>query len=73
MFVRDRTILNAIAEATKQGSKVNRCYNSSLNWAVAVGLKTDVSKSWCVDSAGKSKQVNFAPDTAIDGISFSCK
>lgn len=72
MFSRDKTISNAIAEAKIRGSGIAYCYNSSLLWAVAVGLKSNTNTSWCIDSAGNSKQVNSAPSSAINNITFSC-
>lgn len=65
MIIRDRTIADAIAEAVKQGGNGSSCYNSSVNWAVAVGLKTSANTSWCVDSGGASRQVNSVPGSAI--------
>ena len=67
MLSKNQTIADAIKEATKQGSKVNYCFNSKNTWAVAVGLKTNANTSWCVDSGGKSKQVNSVPSSAIVG------
>ena len=72
MFVRDQTILNAILEASKRGSNVAYCYNSSINWAVAVGLRSSATASWCVDSGGNSRQVSSAPASAINNVTFSC-
>lgn len=72
MLARDKNIADSIAEATRRGSNVNSCYNSSSEWAVAVGLKTNANLSWCVDSAGVSRQVNFPPATAINGTTFVC-
>lgn len=72
MMARDRTINNAIAEAVKRGGNGSACYNSSVAWAVAVGLKTNPSASWCIDSGGQSKQVAFVPGSAINGSTFLC-
>ena len=72
MLSKDKTIANAIAEAVKRGTNGSSCYNSSLNWAVAVGLKSNAALSWCVDSGGNSKQVASAPASAINGTTFTC-
>jgi prepilin-type N-terminal cleavage/methylation domain-containing protein len=65
MFSKDKITADAIAEAEKRGSNESSCYNSSIAWAVAVGLKSDATLSWCVDSGGASKQVTTAG--AING------
>jgi prepilin-type N-terminal cleavage/methylation domain-containing protein len=72
MFARDLSMNSAIVEATARGSGVNRCYNSSSLWAVAVGLKSNANASWCIDSGGASKSVAAAPATAINGATFVC-
>ncbi len=72
MLVRDRNMFDAIVQATAKGSGVNSCYNSSGLWAVAVGLKSNANLSWCIDSAGASKQVASAPGSAIDAVTFDC-
>ncbi len=71
MLAKDKTISNAITEAVKRGNK-SSCYNSSLNWAVAVGLKSTANTSWCVDSGGMSKQEPYAATGAISTTTFSC-
>lgn len=72
MLSRDRNMADAIAEATSKGGNSNRCYNSATVWAVAVGLKSSATASWCVDSAGASKSVAFAPAGAINAVTFEC-
>jgi prepilin-type N-terminal cleavage/methylation domain-containing protein len=72
MLSADKTIADAIAEAIKRGANGSSCYNSNIAWAVAVGLKSSVTASWCVDSGGNSKQVSSAPGGAINGATFSC-
>lgn len=59
-----------IAEANKQSGGATThiywntaCTSTANNWAVAVTLKSDPSKSWCVDSTGASK-LQSAPITA---------
>lgn len=69
---RDRSSASAIAEAVSRGGNGSSCYNSSIAWAVAVGLKSSATASWCVDSSGASKQVAFAPASAINGSTFIC-
>ena len=72
MLSKDKTISDAIAEAIKRGTNGNSCYNSSLYWAIAIGLKSNANRSWCVDSGGGSKEVATIPAGAINGTDFSC-
>ncbi|MEK7071412.1 MAG: type II secretion system protein [Patescibacteria group bacterium] len=72
MMSKDKVIADAIAEATNRGGNGNRCYNSTSAWAVAVGLKTSATTSWCIDSSGMGKQVSSAPASAINGTTFLC-
>lgn len=72
MINRDKVIADAIAKATTDGGNGNYCYNTSDAWAVAVGLKTSGTTSWCVDSTGVSKQVNIAPSGAINISTGAC-
>ncbi len=72
MLAKDPNISAAIAEAINRGSGVSSCYNSSTRWAVAVGLKTNASNSWCIDSAGNSKIVASVPGSAINASTFVC-
>jgi len=60
MLSKDKVISDAIAEAVKRGANGSSCYNSSIAWVIAVGLKSDAALSWCVDSGGMSKQVATA-------------
>ena len=39
------------------------CISSTYSFAAAVVLKSDVTKAWCVDSSGHSKQENITSDT----------
>jgi prepilin-type N-terminal cleavage/methylation domain-containing protein len=58
---------NARSGGTKTGTFSNvRCMtnNTVTSWAVAATLKSDNTKSWCVDSTGASKQVNFPASNA---------
>jgi len=72
MLSKDKTIASAVAEAVNRGGNSSSCYNSSANWAIAIGLKSNASLSWCVDSGGNSRQVSSAPASAINGTTFSC-
>lgn len=76
MLQKDKTIADAIAEAVKRGDGSSACYSSSTIWVIAVGLKTSTTASplsWCVDSGGASKQVNFDPANSINSATFSCR
>jgi prepilin-type N-terminal cleavage/methylation domain-containing protein len=42
-------------------------------WAVAVQLKVDTSKSWCVDSSGYSNEIDTATGLITTGSTASCK
>ncbi len=70
MLELDQNMANGIAHATTLGA-TNSCYNSATAWAVAVTLKSDTTKSWCVDSTGKSKEGGDVSG-AIDGASGAC-
>ena len=75
---------NAITEANKQsgGSESGtqrltntRCATNGATWAVAVNLKTNSGRSWCVDSNGSAKEVaaaagasNAVFDTTTSGV-----
>jgi prepilin-type N-terminal cleavage/methylation domain-containing protein len=72
MIQKDKTIADAITEAKKNGNGVAHCYSSSAKWSVAVGLKYGANTSWCIDSGGASKELNFSPDSAINSTTFSC-
>jgi prepilin-type N-terminal cleavage/methylation domain-containing protein len=71
MFQVNKVVADAIAEATIRGNG-NACYNSSTQWAIAVGLKLNSGTSWCIDNAGASRQVNSAPASAINAGTFTC-
>jgi prepilin-type N-terminal cleavage/methylation domain-containing protein len=73
MIIGDKNIASAIAEAVNRGGNGSSCYNSSSGYAVAVGMKSSSSTSWCVDNFGTSKQEAFAPGSAIDTVLFKCK
>ena len=48
-----------IANAVSNGGTYSACVAtaSGAAWAVAVQLKSDATKGWCVDSSGASKQI----------------
>ncbi len=68
----DKSIADAIVEATLRGNNTNACYNSGSTWAVAVGLTSSDTASWCVDSEGSSRQVDLVPEEAIDKVAGVC-
>lgn len=72
MLAKDKVIAGAIAEAVKRGGNGSSCYNSYLIWAVAVGLKSSATASWCIDYGGNSRQVSSAPGSAINPVTFLC-
>ena len=73
MLSRDKNISGAIAQAVSNGgNNGSSCYNSANAWAVAVGLKTSATTSWCVDSTGAARQVASAPGSAINASTFIC-
>ena len=72
MLSKDRTVADAIAEATKRGINGNSCYNAPEGWAVAVGLVEKAGHSWCVDNSGASKEVSSLPSAAINAVTHLC-
>ncbi len=73
MLSKDKTAATSIAQAISNGgNNGSSCYNSATAWAVAVGLKTNASASWCVDSSGVSRQVASVPSSAINSSTFLC-
>lgn len=71
MFSVNKVMAEAIAEAVLRGNG-SSCYNSSNNWAIAVGLKLNPNTSWCVDNKGSAKVVNSTPSSAINPSTFAC-
>ena len=55
--------LNGTASSTTL-CKINGTVSGSQTWFVAVVLKSDASKAWCVDSAGRSKEVTITGNLA---------
>ena len=61
----DTNIKSAIAQANKAAGgtlsnhvySFTRCAANATSWAVAVTMRGDNNKSWCVDSSGNSLQV----------------
>ena len=50
------------------------CVSTASGWAVSVPLKGVPANSWCVDSAGASKQVTPAgTDRGFAAVGISCK
>ncbi len=52
------------AAALAAGGNGETCAAAVGYWVAWAGLKTDLTKAWCVDSAGNSKQIN-KPVSAI--------
>ena len=67
-FVVDTTMANALAQAKASGSGTATCAIgiAGASYAVAASLKTDSTKSWCVDSNGNAKQ-EAAAAPALNG------
>ncbi len=55
----DATIKQGITAAIANGTGGVRCGASAYYWAVAVQLKSDTNKAWCVSSAGVTKQITW--------------
>lgn len=72
MFAQSRNIIDAVAQAASLGSGVTYCANSANNWAMAVGIKTDATQSWCIDTNGAAKIENSVPSLSIDPTTFLC-
>ncbi len=55
-------IQGQIADAKKASGGLSTCIATvgGASWAVAVQLKRDLTKAWCVDSTGASKQISSA-------------
>lgn len=54
------------------------CKSNTYSWATAVVLKSDITKAWCVDNSGNSKQETITSDTpstayATTGVMTACK
>ena len=61
------TFANAIVAATKAGGGLNACSApvGGAAWATVVQMKSDLTKAWCIDSTGKSKEVTENTGTPI--------
>ena len=60
------SVVTATATPGTSGTVV--CHSQALNWAASSPLKSDNTKSWCVDSTGASKEI-----TGYLGVSdFDC-
>jgi prepilin-type N-terminal cleavage/methylation domain-containing protein len=67
LFGGDPTIKQAILSAATDSATGVVCAANTGYWAVAVVLKSDATKSWCVSSSGLAKQINAAsPLTAAN-------
>ncbi len=54
----DPSMVNAQNAAVTAGGNNGNCYSSSSStWSAWAGLKGDLTKAWCVDSTGVSRQV----------------
>lgn len=54
---------NISGSAGSQVVSKSSCISDSYSFAAAVVLKSDLTKAWCVDNSGNSKQENIASDT----------
>ncbi|OGC86303.1 hypothetical protein A3D70_00370 [Candidatus Adlerbacteria bacterium RIFCSPHIGHO2_02_FULL_54_18] len=63
---------NSGGSATLQGfsNRIAVCFSTSNFWALAVVLKTDPTKLWCVDSNGKANTINVSSIDASSGETF---
>ncbi len=62
------TILAALASAASSSGGTGACYSSigsASAWSASYPLKTDATKSWCVDSTGVSKQITGNATTTV--------
>lgn len=50
---------------SKNGGTDGKCGSTSSAYVVAVPLKSDTAKGWCVDSVGNSRQITMVNLTAI--------
>lgn len=71
MMSKDQNIANATAQSKTQSGTDGACYNSATAWAIAVTLKSDTTKAWCVDSTGQSKQETITASTPSGAINAS--
>lgn len=81
-----QVINNALKDANKQsintfdaGGRYQsaRCIATGSTWAVAVALKTNTGRSWCVDSNGTAKEVSNSAATSnlvfnLTGTTATC-
>lgn len=58
----DPTIKAAMKAAMRAGGTSITCFANGNNWVVAVGLRTTLTRMWCVDSTGN------ATSTALSGV-----
>ena len=63
----DTSVQRQIDDAvTKGGGADGKCLATTGSYWVAVSLKSDTTKAWCVDSLGQSMQVTWANMTNAD-------
>jgi type IV pilus assembly protein PilA len=58
------TVVTQVAGAITAGGGFSACESTGQAWAIAVQLKSDKLKAWCVDSTGKAKEVVTADSAA---------
>ncbi|OGC86304.1 hypothetical protein A3D70_00375 [Candidatus Adlerbacteria bacterium RIFCSPHIGHO2_02_FULL_54_18] len=67
LFGGDSTIKQALLSAATNSGTGIVCAANANYWAVAVVLKSDTTKSWCVSSSGQAKQISAtSPLTATN-------
>lgn len=50
---------------SKSSGTVAKCMADSTHYVVAVPLKSDSLKAWCIDNAGASKQITYGNFTGV--------
>lgn len=61
-FFGNTQFITALAGVTAQGGSAKSACSSTANqtaWAWVAGYKSDITKGWCVDSTGKSKEITL--------------
>ncbi len=61
----DARVLDAINAAKSSGGGTAFCASSPTAWVVAVNLRSDPGKYWCVDSTGQSKGLDGVPTAPV--------
>jgi len=65
-LLEDATMQKQIAAAVKVSQEPGKCSIGPKTYVIAVPLRTDASKGWCIDAAGISKEITMA--SFVDGI-----